>query len=163
MQKLKVLCLSECLVCVVHRMTRLSCSAPPPSWRSRSNSVSPARALGTVSASWKPRPMLRQDDTLCDTFVIVLSHLRACDQLSLRCCSVECASWSGHLHLHPGAVPVCASAAGDAGQHSGDDRGEFRVAEKIRRVAQLFDGCSHKTKVLPPPVWVQVSRAHVCF
>lgn len=42
----------------------------------------------------------------------------------LRCRSAECASRSGHLHLHPGAVPVGASAAGDAGQHGGDDRGE---------------------------------------
>lgn len=31
--------------------------------------------------------------TLSDTFVVVvLSHLRACDQLPLRCSSVECAS-----------------------------------------------------------------------
>lgn len=31
------------------------------------------------------------------------------------------------MYLHSGAVPVGPCSAGDVGQHSGDDRGEFQI------------------------------------
>ena len=41
----------------------------------------------------------------------------------------ECAPGPGHLQLRPGAVPVGARSAGDAGQQGGDDRGNYRNTE----------------------------------
>ncbi|MEQ2263655.1 hypothetical protein XENORESO_010851, partial [Xenotaenia resolanae] len=34
-----------------------------------------------------------------------------------------CAPRPGYMHIHPGAVALSPSPGGDAGQHSGDDRG----------------------------------------
>ena len=57
------------------------------------------------------------------------------------CCSVffcppECASGPGDLLLHPGAVSLCASAAGDAVQHIGPERGRREERAKERERSQ---------------------------
>lgn len=108
-----------------NRMTRSFCSALPPSWRSnRSSYVCPARALGTVSASWKPHPTLRWGTGTLLPLLFVQRVFFLKKQLCFTSLlSAECAPGLGHMYLHSGAVPVSSRSAGDAGQHGGDDRG----------------------------------------
>lgn len=117
---------NKCLSVCGCRMTRLFCSALPPSWRSRLSCVCPARASGTVSASWKPHPMLRQEADAPFIFLMLHVTFFFFQLFKPVCCLsavliAECAPGSGHMYLHSGAVPVGPRSAGDAGQHGGDE------------------------------------------
>lgn len=46
--------------------------------------------------------------------------------LSVLLSSAECASRPCYMHIHPGTVALSPGPGGDAGQHSGDDRGELK-------------------------------------
>lgn len=43
----------------------------------------------------------------------------------------ECAPRPGHLHLHPGAVPLSPGSPGNVGQHGRNDWGRFRQPESV--------------------------------
>lgn len=43
----------------------------------------------------------------------------------------ECAPRSGHLHLHPGAVPLSPGSPGNVGQHGRNDWGRFQQPESV--------------------------------